>query len=130
MTRGIVLLDADYQKSNPLGDILKKQRYRLIVKETMEELHYSLRNYDGSAVLINSDTVTLTNRSLRELKEKYPGLNILILSQLPFHPELKEAIGSYVSACLTLPIEPDELDYLLKSISENEVDLNQRKNLK
>ncbi|MBC8394059.1 MAG: hypothetical protein H8E17_16015 [Deltaproteobacteria bacterium] len=128
MAKGIVLLDADYQKNNQLGDFLKKQQYRLVVKKTMAELNYYLKNYKGPVILINSDTVAVTNRSLKELKNSYPEQNILIMSQRPFHPELKEAIGSYVYACLSIPVEPDELDYLLKSITENEVDSKQRTN--
>jgi hypothetical protein len=45
---------------------------------------------------------------------------ILCLSSARFHPELKESFLSHIYACLTKPIDPDELRYWLRSIQEDE----------
>ena len=122
MKKEIVLLDADEKESAYLVNLLEKYHYRPTVTKTTMDLDNHLNDYKGQVVLINTDTISVTNRSLRELKREYPSIYILTMSRRPFHPELKEAIGSYVYACLTLPIEPDEINYLLKSIYENEAD--------
>jgi len=40
----------------------------------------------------------------------------MAVSGRPFHPELKEALATYICACLCKPVDLDEPIYLVKSI--------------
>jgi DNA-binding NtrC family response regulator len=67
-------------------------------------------------VILDLDNPVVNNRVLRELKRNYSGLQIIGISGRPFHPELTEAMRSYIYACISKPVDPDELIYWLKSI--------------
>jgi DNA-binding NarL/FixJ family response regulator len=72
------------------------------------------------AVVLDIDSVPVDNRTIRKLALKYPGVRFLCTSKDRFHPELKDAICYHIYACLTKPVDPDELLYWIKSIYEEE----------
>lgn len=72
---------------------------------------------DPGVVILALDDPHVNNRVLRDLKRRHPALQIIGISSRPFHPELKEAIANYMYACLSKPLDTDELIYLVKSIS-------------
>jgi DNA-binding NtrC family response regulator len=74
---------------------------------------------DCRAIILNLDNVSVTNKSLKQIKRKNPSLNIIAFSERQFHPELEEALREYISVCLAMPVDPDELTYWLKAIYEN-----------
>ena len=76
---------------------------------------------ESLALLIDVDSVTVDNRTIRDLKLKFPGIEFLCISGTRFHPDLQEAIAHHFYACLLKPVDPDELYYWLKSIYENEL---------
>lgn len=115
----IVLLDVEEKELHELNNLLIRQPYKLVLKKSQADLDLSVQENICSVVIINIDTVSVNNRYLRELKRNNPEIKILVMSERKFHPELREAIETCVYACLSIPVEPDELLYLLKSIHEN-----------
>lgn len=68
------------------------------------------------AVIMDIDSLAVENRDLRRLSSAHPGTPILCLSRKRLHPELGESIRNHVFACLTKPVDPDELGYWLRCI--------------
>jgi CheY-like chemotaxis protein len=73
---------------------------------------------------LNLDNISVTNKTLRDLKRKKPLINIIAHSKRQFHPELEEALREYISVCLAEPVDTEELGYWLKSVFENNETLN------
>jgi DNA-binding NarL/FixJ family response regulator len=60
---------------------------------------------------------------IRDLRKQDRTVRIVGLSSRPFHPELEEALTSHIYACLSKPIDPDELFYVIRSVYENDPEL-------
>ena len=54
---------------------------------------------------------------LRDLKKKH-YITIIAVSERKLHPELAESMGSHIFASLVKPVDPDDLEYLLKGVFE------------
>jgi len=89
----------------------------------MENLDKGLKNTFCNCVILDLDSVCINNRAVRELTIEYPHVYFLCMSKDRFHPELKDAICYHIFACLTKPLDYDELLYWLRCI-ENESDSN------
>jgi CheY-like chemotaxis protein len=86
---------------------------------SLPELQEYLTESDCRVILIDLDTIAIDNRTLVQMKRQHPEIDIIAKSELPFHPELEEALRSHILACLTKPLDPDELVFWLKSIFQN-----------
>ena len=131
MDREIILVCADEKETQKLRRLLERQKFKVTIKKTdidLSRLSQSIQDSACQAFLIDLDTVNLETNFFRDLKMKNPSLNIMGLPDLPFHPELEEAISSHMYACLKKPVDEDEFLYLLKSIYKN--DLNREKRSK
>lgn len=74
------------------------------------------------AVIMDLDSMAVDNRIVRHLTIRYPGVCFLATSRDRFHPDLKDAIGDHIYACLKKPIDEEELSYWLKTIAQEERD--------
>ncbi len=119
----ILVLDADREQGLELCDLLDEGRYPAIPLYSMSNLEKNIRHSGCQAVVIDIDTVPIDNRTVRQLTLKFPGVYFFCLSKQPFHPELKEAICYHIYACLNRPVDPDELFYWLRSINENDTEI-------
>jgi DNA-binding NarL/FixJ family response regulator len=72
-----------------------------------------------NVVIVDIDTVSVDNRTIRNLRVKNPEVFLLCVSKDRFHPELHEALSSHIFACINKPIDQDELSYWLRSICQN-----------
>jgi len=77
------------------------------------------RENDRAVVVLDLDKVPVTNRALKELSAKCPSVPIIGVADRRFHPELKEAMRSYLYACMCKPVDVEELMYLVKSIFQD-----------
>jgi DNA-binding NtrC family response regulator len=64
-------------------------------------------------IIIDIDSVPVSNRMMREMRRQHPRASFLCVSKSSYHPTLQEAIGQYFYACLLKPVDPDELCYWL-----------------
>lgn len=123
MERQIILIGADEKETQKLRRLLEGQKIQVTIeKSDMNLSHFSQRIQDSDcqALLIDLDTMPLETNFFRNLKRKNPSLNIMGVSDRPFHPELEEAISSYMFACLKKPVDEEEFLYLIKSIYKND----------
>jgi DNA-binding NtrC family response regulator len=113
----VFILDSDTDQSKAFCDLLEAENYFADIVSSLVHLHDYLAKELCLAVFIDVDTVSVTNRDIRELSVEYPSVYFFCLSKEKVHPELKDAIGQYVYACINRPIDLDELHYWLRTIS-------------
>ncbi len=123
MEKTILVLDAEPTECRNLCDLLAKERYTAIPVRSLADLKEYLLTESYIAVVIDIDSIPIDNRTIRKLVLDNSGMHILCVSKDKFHPELKDAICYHIYACLNKPVDPDELIYFLRSIYENETDL-------
>lgn len=111
-----MVVDADKEQRKELRAILEPEHYRITTLHSLLNLEERILKGTCRAVILDLDTVPVSNRALRQLKRKNPDIFIICLSKRKFHPELEEAISRHIYACLGKPVDPDELVYLLRSI--------------
>jgi len=124
MKKEVVVLDADKSQSQNLCTFLNDNTYTAIPMNSLANMDRCIAETDCRAVVLNLDSITVTNKTLRDLKRKNPSINIIALSKRQFHPELEEALREYISVCLAQPADTDELVYWLKAVFENNQTLN------
>ena len=114
----IVIVNADETQRRDLVQILKPQHFRATAFDSLKRLEAYLRKKLCLAVLIDLDNLPADQRFFKNLKRMHPDVCILGLSERPFHPELEEAISRHFFACVSKPVDPDEIFFLLNSIPE------------
>ena len=119
MKKEVVVLDADTTQSQDLCTVLKDNTYTTVPMNSLANIDRYIAETDCRAIVLNLDTISVTNKTLRELKRKMPSINIIALSKRQFHPELEEALREYISVCLTYPVDTDDLVYWLKTVFNN-----------
>ena len=87
------------------------------------ELKNRLSEKGCVAVIMDIDSVAVDNRTIRDLASAFPTIPFLCISKERFHPQLRDSIRNHIYACLTKPIDPDELSYWLKCIREDDREL-------
>jgi len=120
MKKKIIILAANQNSCVELSEIINSKNYPLVQTQALSSLEDFLESDQYVAVVLDIDSVPVDNRTIRELALKYPGVRFLCTSKDRFHPELKDAICYHIYACLTKPVDPDELLYWIKSIYEEE----------
>jgi DNA-binding NtrC family response regulator len=118
----ILVIDADATSCRELVELLGEQHYSATSIHNLPDLEEHLEKGSYLAVLLDIDSVSVDNRVIRKLIIKYPEVYFLCISKDRFHPELKDAICYHIYACLTKPVDPDEIFYLLRSIYEDDTD--------
>ncbi len=124
----IVVLDAHRKQCQELCSMIEKRHYHAIPMNSLLKMENYIKGNTCTAVIMDIDTVSVDNRTIRELTIQNPGVYFFCLSRDKFHPELKDAICYHIYACLNKPVDPDELFYLLKSVYENGKDEAKIKN--
>jgi DNA-binding NtrC family response regulator len=119
MKKEVVVLDANQTQSQNICDMLEAQNYKTASLNSLSDLNGYMEDNASPAVILNLDNITVTNTILRQLKAKNPLTNIIAVSERQFHPELEESLREYISVCLTEPVDPDELNYWLKAVFED-----------
>ena len=119
MEKEVVVLDTDKKHCKSLCALLTDHEYMSIPMTSLTSMHQHLRESDNRAIILNLDNVSVTNKSLKQLKRENPSVNIIAFSERQFHPELEESLREYISVCLAKPVDPDELTYWLKTIYDN-----------
>ena len=115
----VIVLDADTTKSQNLVAFLKNNAYTATPLNSLANMNRYMEKSDCRAVVLNLDNITVTNKTLRDLKRKKPMINIIAHSKRQFHPELEESLREYIAICLAEPVDTDELGYWLRSVFEN-----------
>ncbi len=120
MKKKILVLSANVQECTNLCELLNQHHFLTVPADSVQELEDILRERDCITVILDLDTISISNRDFKELSVKYPNVTFLCISAKRFHPELQDAIRHYIYACLNKPVDPDELLYWLRSTEEND----------
>ena len=120
MRRTVVVLSSHRSENEEMSNLLAS--HDLVVESiyTIDHLESWLEKQDSLAVFIDTDSIALDNKTIRQLNRKFPSVNLLLFSAKRIHPDLKEAIGQYVYACISKPIDPEEVSYWLKCIQDDD----------
>ena len=130
MGKKVILISKKSKECNQLHTVLSKNNYGSYILESIAMLDNELTNISCNCVILDLDSINIDNRDIRELTIEYPHLYFLCISKDRFHPELKDAICYHIYACLTKPLDYDELLYWLRCIDDNGVDSIPPKNNK
>jgi len=128
MKKKILVIDADKKQCIELCELLEKGQFEAVPLFSTHHLEKSIEDTGCQAVFWDIDTVMADNRTVRDLTLKFKGVYFFGISKYPFHPELKDAICYHIYACINRPIDPEELFYWLRSIDENESEINEPMN--
>lgn len=115
MNQTTILFDASTERWPELTAALEAEGFLVLRCRSISELENLGPGKDRGAIILDLDNALLNNRVLREVKRRRPAMQLLGISNRPFHPELKDAIANYIYACLREPVDLDELIYLVKS---------------
>ncbi len=116
MKKEIVVLNSEKDDSRDLYTMLEEQKYLVTQIGNLSDLDKHITGSHCPVVIMDIDSVSVTNRSIRQLTVKNPGTYFLCLSKDRFHPQLKEALCYHIYACIRKPVDPDELFYWIGSI--------------
>jgi len=121
MEKSILVIDANKKQCRELCAMLESDRFKAMPLSSSASLQARIEETECQAIFWDIDTVSVDNRTIRELTIKFPGVYFFCLSSRPFHPELQDAICYHIYACINRPIDADELFYWLRSIQEDEI---------
>jgi DNA-binding NtrC family response regulator len=120
MKTNLLIVNKDLAESEELCTLLTKEGYQTEAVTLLDELRSRLATESCMAVVMDLDSVQVENRTIRDLVLATPGVPFLCTSRDRFHPELKDAICYHIFACLTKPVDPDELLYWLRCIRDDQ----------
>lgn len=116
MKEPIVVVSSDERHLADLCSTLEKHDFRAVISRSTERLEAVVHEESPQVVILDLDTLPVDNRLLREVRRSHPTIHLVLVSALPFHPELKEAMASHIDVCLSKPTDRDELLFWLKGI--------------
>ncbi len=112
----IVVLDTNKKQSQVLCSLLGEQDFRATALHSLKGLPKIIKDSPCRVLILDLDTVQADKNLFRKLKKSKPSLCIMGLSSRPFHPELEEAMSSHIYACLSKPVDEEELLFWIKSL--------------
>ncbi len=112
----IVVMDANKKQSQALCSLLDEQNIRATALHSLKGLPKIIEDSSCRVLIMDLDTVQVDKNLFRKLKKSKPSLCIMGLSSRPFHPELQEAMSSHIYACLSKPVDEEELLFWIKSL--------------
>jgi DNA-binding NtrC family response regulator len=115
----VLLASADTSENSSLSELVRPHGWSPQVAVSIAELENRLRGDDFHAVILDIDSLAADNRTISRLAAASPRVAFLCISRERLHPQLQESIRKHVFACLTKPIDPEELGYWLKCIRED-----------
>jgi DNA-binding NtrC family response regulator len=118
--QSVLIFNTDPEERAIICHLLQEADYTTETFNSPTELKNRLRHKNCIAVIMDIDSVAADNRTIRELASSYPATPFLCISKERFHPQLSDSIRNHIYACLTKPIDPDELCYWLKCIREDD----------
>ena len=114
----ITIVDSSDALSRSLEGVFVEKRYRVTCLNASGVKDH-LRRSDCKALIIDLDNVPVDILFFRQLKRSHPEMKIVVVSRHPYHPELEEAMSRHIFASISKPVDPDEIEFLLKNIADD-----------
>jgi DNA-binding NtrC family response regulator len=111
----VAVLTSQRLLSQALHSILDQGPYVFYELDSMDDVARYMQGREKGLLIIDLDTEQVNNAVLREVKKKHP-ITIIGISSEKFHPGLEEAFKHHIFACLTNPLDSQELLYMLDSV--------------
>lgn len=112
----IIVVDADKDYCREIAQMIQAGGYQAITLHSFHDLERYLHDHDCLIATLDLSALSVGNRLIKELALKHHGTYFLGLTDHRFNPELEEAICYYIYACITKPVDPEELLYWIRSI--------------
>ena len=117
MKKKIVVIDADDKQCIEVCTMLEDLNCLATPICRLRDLHRHLESDACRLILVDLETLTTDQKLFRGLKKIKPSVSIMGLSRRPFHPELKDFISHHIYACLSKPVDQEELSFWIKSLT-------------
>lgn len=117
----VCILSKDEPQIEQLRSILCERHFEARVFRSLDSLKKGLSHTGCLAAIMDVDSVPVTNRMIRQLKTQFAEVSIFFTSQHRLHPDLEDALSQHIYACLSKPLDPEELDFWLKCIRDTEL---------
>jgi len=121
MEKLVTILDADQEQCADLCCQLAERQFHGAPIHSLGELKIHLQSSNCKIVIIDIDTVSIDNYSIKELTSKNPEVYFFCLSKDHFHPELKDVISCHIYACINKPVDLEELFFWLEAVQHNHI---------
>lgn len=99
-----------------LEEKLKERKFFVDQAKSFVTIKKNLQERQYLALIIDIDSITIDNITIRQLTLDFPGVPLFCISLDKFHPELKDAICYHIYACIKKPMDYEELHFWLQSI--------------
>jgi len=116
MEKDFFIITNDSSLGESLVGQLPKAIYRARTLTSLTAMTNGLPAASTCIAAIDIDTIEPGIQRIRALKKKYSNLVLLAFSRLKFHPDHKEVLSNHFFACLTKPVDVDEMLYLIKDV--------------
>ncbi|AFM27972.1 hypothetical protein [Desulfomonile tiedjei] len=116
MNPAVILFQSGKEDMTELTEAFSAGHVKILRCRSLAELHALCQENDRCAVVLDLDNAMISNRVLKDLKTKHPFIQMIGISDRSFHPELKESMQSYLYACVSKPVDLEEIMYLVQSI--------------
>jgi DNA-binding NtrC family response regulator len=119
MDKLVTIVDTDRKQCSELCFQLEERQFHGAPIHSLPELKRHLQSSNCKTVIIDIDTVSIDNYSIKDLTTKNPEVCFFCLSKDHFHPELKDVIGRHIYACISKPVDLEELFFWLEAVHHN-----------
>lgn len=119
MKKSAIVVVADVAQFEEVRRVLATDPYQIVRCESCSHVQGAISERNSKIVIFDLDTISVDNKSLRKLKTDNLGLSILVVSSKNVHPELRESLSTHIHACLKKPLDPEELRFWVRSITQD-----------
>ena len=123
--KDIIVAGADSNECQELCAMLGREHFTATPSSALDQMEEILRDKQALTVLLDLDGLPVDNRFIKQFSKRNPDVRLIAISSRSFHPELREAMSTHISACLRKPLDFDELLYWLRSVHKAEQDQQQ-----
>jgi len=116
MEKEFYIITNNSKFGNSFVGLLPEGQYRTSVLTSLITLTDESPIASTCIAAVDIDSFEPDIQRIRALKKKFSNLVLLAFSERKFHPEHKEVLSEHFFACLTKPIDMDELLYLIKDL--------------
>lgn len=118
--KAVLIVNADPEESAGISRLLQEAGCIAQTLTSPAELKNRLSMKGCIAVILDIDSVAVDNRTIRDLAASFPTIPFLCISKERFHPQLGDSIRNHIYACLTKPVDADEVNYWLRCIRKDD----------
>ncbi len=119
MDKLVTIVDTNRKQCSELCLQLEERQFHGLPIHSLPELKRHLQSSNCKTVIIDIDTVSIDNYSIKDLTTRNPDVCFFCLSNDHFHPDLKDVIGRHIYACISKPVDLEELFFWLEAVHHN-----------